>query len=156
MRKLSCAGLMAVALLALAGCDKVEENTTIVNSTTSAPVNSPAHNQGRSCTDCHDWNLVQLHDSASPDYNGDCLKCHGDMTDGTTLSELVQAIHPRMNPYVYQAAGETTVTNNVCIHCHTSVDFLEGSAGGIRKQVAPQKCVTCHTVAGPGGQLYQN
>ncbi|MBI2933534.1 MAG: hypothetical protein HYY16_17975 [Planctomycetes bacterium] len=136
-------------------CDRKTENTYTTTVVGAPAPNDPAHNQGQNCNTCHNWNLVQVHDSGSPAYNSDCMRCHGDMSQETTLSSGVQGIHPRMCPYVYQAAGQTTTTNEVCVYCHESVDFLDKSAGNLRKQVAVGKCVTCHTAAGPGRQLYQ-
>ena len=149
-----------LGLLLAVGCDKVENVTT--TTTTTAAATDVAHNQGKSCTDCHtNWNLVQMHDSSSSQYNGDCILCHGDRTKDTTLSSSVTAIHPKMCPYVYQAAGQTTMNNAVCVYCHQNTEFMgdvtSGSGANLRKQVnVSTKCVMCHTVAGPGKELYKN
>ncbi|MHC4605919.1 MAG: hypothetical protein ACYTAF_03180 [Planctomycetota bacterium] len=145
----------ALAALLVTACDKKDENIFLTTTpATTAPTDS-AHHKGESCDACHDWNIVQLHDAGSPEYNDDCMTCHGDMTDETTLSTSVTGIHPEMCPEVFQAAGTTTYTNAVCIYCHQSVDILGGSAGHLRKQVDVADCRTCHSVAGPGRELYE-
>ncbi len=146
----------ALAVLANGACDRGNDETTIISTTAPSPPNAPAHGMKTSdCNSCHAWNIVQLHDSGSPEYNSDCILCHGDMSDEKSLSASVPGIHPWMCPYVYQAAGQTEMNNDVCIYCHKSVDFLETSAGNLRKQVAASECRTCHTVAGPGRELYE-
>lgn len=154
MKKLVClVALLAPPLLLSACGDDVTKNIT---QQTAPVVAAPAHHQGETCSSCHtDWNLVQMHDAASPSYNDDCITCHGDMSDETTLSNAVLGIHPRMCPYVYQAAGETEMNNNVCRYCHQSVDFLDHSAGNLRRQVDVDLCQNCHTRAGPGRELYE-
>lgn len=149
---LACALL---AVLACASCSPNGDTFYTTGATATAAAKSPAHNQGKSCITCHDWNVVQMHNAASSDYNGDCIKCHGDMSDEKTLSASVPGIHPRMCPYVYQAAGQKEMNNTVCTHCHSTIDFQEESAGDLRRQVATSKCVTCHTTAGPGRELYK-
>ncbi|MEW6744940.1 MAG: hypothetical protein AB1486_19475 [Planctomycetota bacterium] len=145
--------LVLLALISGWSCEENDYSTTVQE---VAPINDPAHHQGKDCSTCHsEWNLVQIHDSSSPVYNGDCILCHGDMTDETTLSDSVPGIHPRMCPYVYQAAGALEISNEVCMYCHESVDLLGGSAGNLCKQVEASICQSCHTVAGPGRELYQ-
>lgn len=154
---------LALAALGTASCERTEEKfvtdpTTVSSSQLAQTFNSPAHHKGQDCVSCHvTWNLVAIHDKSSSGYNSDCISCHGDMSDETSLSSSVQAIHPRMCPYVYQAAGEAsnTTTNAVCAYCHVSVDFVGGSAGNLRKQVAAENCISCHRLAGPGRLLYQ-
>ncbi|MBI4600849.1 MAG: hypothetical protein HY721_02705 [Planctomycetes bacterium] len=145
---------MASFLLLPVACRNGRDKT--VRITEEAPINDPAHHQGQDCVACHTtWNMVQLHDASSPAYNSDCIKCHGDMTDETTLDDDVEGIHPRMVPYVLQAAGQTETNNTVCAYCHESVDLLGGSAANLRKQVAASDCQGCHTLAGPGRELYE-
>ncbi|MBI2191658.1 MAG: hypothetical protein HYU36_06720 [Planctomycetes bacterium] len=124
-----------------------------------------AHNQGTDCASCHTtWNLVSVHDSSSQGFNSDCMLCHGDMTSetpgatntrGVRASSSVQGIHPLMVPYVYQASGQSTVNNTVCLHCHKSVDILGESAGDLSRQTSATDCRSCHTLAGPGKELYK-
>lgn len=156
MRRLAWLAVLLAASMLVVSCAD-ERNTFLstagTSSTTAAA--SPAHHQGETCATCHtDWNLEALHDSSSTVYGNDCIKCHGDMSSETTLSAQVQGIHTRMCPFVYQATGQTSMTNTVCVYCHTTVDLRDESAGNIRRQVAMSKCNTCHTAAGPGRQLY--
>jgi len=151
--------VVVLAVLLLASCRKKRETNVYVQNDEEVTYQSPAHNQGKSCISCHDWNIVQLHNSKSTQYNGDCIKCHGDKLSPvteTTLDSNVDAIHPRMCQYVYQAAGQETMNNTVCVYCHVNVDFLGQSAGNLRKQVEAESCVKCHTSAGPGKQLYED
>jgi cytochrome c553 len=90
-----------------------------------------------------------MHDAASAQYNPDCISCHGDMTDRTTLSADVEEIHPTMIPWVLPAGGEPRINNQTCASCHESVDFLGGSAANLRKQVAVTICAGCHGPPGP-------
>lgn len=115
----------------------------------------PAHNWGEECSKCHtDWNLGAMHDSSSNKYNPDCIKCHGNMLWEETLDTNIQAIHPKMIKYVLPETGETEITSNTCRYCHRSVDFYEGSAGNIRKQVASSICADCHAPQGGAKVLY--
>lgn len=154
--------VLVLAIPAIEGCRKVKKTTNYVKSEEEVVAKAPAHYMGEdSCAKCHSWNLVAMHDSASPQYAADCIKCHGDMSGETTLSGEVQGIHPRMCPYVFEAAGETEMTSAVCRYCHSDTqrmqDYSGGSGGALRKQVnAELKCVECHTSDGPGKELYKN
>ncbi len=145
-----------LAVWCIAGCEKKDENVFLMAGETTPPPNDPAHYKGQSCDTCHeDWNIVQLHDASSPLYDSDCMKCHGDMTDETTLDATVMGVHPKKCPQVFLAAGVTTYTNAVCVYCHKSVDILGSSAGNLLKQVEVAECRACHTAAGPGKVLYK-
>jgi len=98
-------------------------------------------------------NLIAIHNSESPSYDNDCIKCHGDMTSETTLNPNIQGIHPFMMPFAPAYKGE--ITNDLCVSCHINVDFVEGSAGNLRRNVAVEVCVSCHTPRGPGKELYR-
>lgn len=98
-------------------------------------------------------NLIAIHNSESPSYDNDCIKCHGDMTSETTLNPNIQGIHPHMMPFTPGYEGK--ITNELCVTCHTNVDFVEESAGNLRRNVAVEQCVPCHTPAGPGKELYR-
>lgn len=145
-----------------ASCRKVKKTTVTADEDEVAVVKAPAHYMGeQSCDTCHTWNLVAMHNVASPQYADDCIKCHGDMTNEVTLSEDVEGIHSRMCEYVYEAAGETSLTSAVCRYCHADTqrmqDYRGDSGGALRKQVnAELKCVECHTSAGPGREFYKN
>lgn len=157
MKKKILVAAAAAALLVTVSCDKVEktifEGTT---TTTSATGGGPPHHSGESCIECHTtWNIQQLHDASSTEYNSDCTLCHGDMSSETSLSASVPAIHPKMIPYVISAAGQTTTNGAVCRYCHQTVNYLDGSSANLRKHVAASNCHACHTLAGPGKQLYQ-
>jgi len=97
-------------------------------------------------------NLIAIHNSESLSYDNDCIKCHGDMTSEATLDPNIQGIHPFMMPFAPGYEGK--ITNELCVTCHISVDFVEESAGNLRRNVAVEQCVSCHTPAGPGKELY--
>lgn len=148
-----------IAVLLAAGCRKKRETNVYYGEEEEVSYASPAHNQDKSCNTCHEWNLVQIHDSSSPQYIGDCIKCHGDKQNPeleTTLAEGQASIHVNMCQYVYDAAGQESMTNEVCIYCHQTVDFLGQSGAGIRRQADPDGCAQCHTSSGPGRELYQD
>ena len=97
-------------------------------------------------------NLIALHNSESPSYDKDCIKCHGKKTSDTTLNPDIPAIHPFMMPFTPGYTGK--ITNELCATCHTSVDYVEGSAGNLRRNVAVGWCVLCHIPGGTGKELY--
>ncbi len=140
--------LMVAAIIAI-GCAKEREKEE------ATKVIEPAHNWGEECAKCHtDWNLNAMHNASSPRYNPDCIKCHGNMLWEESLDAKVEAIHPKMIKYVLPETGEEEITNKTCVYCHRSVDFLEGSAGNIRKQVASSICAECHAPQGGAKVLY--
>lgn len=85
-------------------------------------------------------NDVAVHLNASRYASSECIKCHGNMQDQTTLDSSVEGIHPK----------HTRVTTLTCTDCHQSVDLLQKSGANLRRQVDVQKCVDCH-----GTTLYQ-
>ena len=141
---------MVIGLLFLGGCAKEREKTTASTSCVQ-----PAHHWGENCSTCHKtWNLMAIHTTTTTSYNNECLMCHGNKLCAKSLSANVPDIHVKMMKYVFHATGDRGVTNNTCQHCHKEVDFHEGSAAGIRKQVAAQGCDDCHGPKGPGKPLY--
>ncbi len=103
-------------------------------------------------------NLVAMHRSSSSQYNPDCLlsSCHDRMMDDEqSLDPRIAAIHKKMIPYVPGYNPRKGVSSTTCRHCHRSVDLISKSASSLRKNVSPQICVVCHTVAGPGILLYR-
>lgn len=148
-----------IAVLVVAGCRRKRETKVYYEDEEEVVSASPAHNQDRSCSECHEWNLVQIHDSSSPDYNDDCIRCHGDKQDPAneaTLAEDYSKTHVNMCQYVYEAAGQDTMNNAVCVYCHQTVDLLGGSSAGLRLHVDADGCAQCHTSSGPGRELYQD
>lgn len=141
-------GLLLIAMVAV-GCAKEREKEE------ASKIIEPAHHWGEECRVCHtDWNLNAIHDASSPKYNSDCLKCHGNMLWEQSLDAKVEAIHPKMIKYVLPETGENEITSTTCRYCHRSVDFLESSAGNIRKQVASNICADCHAPGGGAKVLY--
>jgi hypothetical protein len=105
-----------------------------------------------------DQNLVAMHKSSSSQYNPNCLTngCHDRMLgDEQSLDPRFAAIHTRMIPYVPGYNPRKGVSDSTCRHCHRSVDLISKSASTLRKNVSPQICVVCHTVAGPGILLFR-
>jgi hypothetical protein len=116
---------------------------------------TPAEDIGRPdptavCQSCHpsldvsSLNLVAIHNPESPRYNSNCLHCHQDILNRTTLDPRVQEIHRRMLPYVGTWRGSPR--NEDCAFCHRGGVDLSGerSAAGIRRQVPTQSCAGCH------------
>lgn len=99
-------------------------------------------------------NIRALHEANSPQYNGDCLSCHRDVMQRTTLNPKIQDVHIVMMPFVegYNAAKGPTNAN--CTSCHKGVDFEGHSTAGIRNEVDAESCARCHGPAGPGKKFY--
>ncbi|MBI5116108.1 putative metal-binding motif-containing protein [Candidatus Poribacteria bacterium] len=94
-------------------------------------------------------NLISLHDSKSRQYDNQCVKCHGTMQSETSLDPFIPGAHQAMLPQIPAATD-----NDKCLHCHTTVDLREHSAGALRRQVNPNLCAACHSSLGPGRKLY--
>lgn len=102
------------------------------------------------CQSCHPsldvslLNLTAIHNPESTRYNANCLHCHQDILNRTTLDPRVQEIHRRMLPYLGTWRG--TPRNEDCAFCHRGgVDFSgDHSAAGLRRQVPTQYCAGCH------------
>ena len=95
-------------------------------------------------------NIIALHDTASPQFNGDCLSCHKDVTKRTTLDPKIKDAHAIMMPFVPGYSAAKGATNETCNFCHKGVDLRDHSSAGIRKEVSPESCALCHGPAGPG------
>jgi hypothetical protein len=93
-------------------------------------------------------NLRALHNPASARYDGECIKCHGDIPEEATLSTAVPGVHPMM---LQQVGGETDTT---CVRCHVTVDFDSVSAGNVRRNVDVNICAACHATGGGGYPFY--
>jgi hypothetical protein len=93
-------------------------------------------------------NARALHNPRSPQYDRDCIKCHADVLEERSLDPSVRGAHPVMLPWV---GGET---NGACATCHRSVDFDNGSAANIRRNVDVEFCAACHSANGPGSPYY--
>jgi hypothetical protein len=103
-------------------------------------------------------NLVAMHKSTSSQFNPNCLAigCHDRMLDDEqSLDPRFAAIHNKMIPYVPGYNPRKGVSDTTCRHCHRSVDLISKSASTLQKNVSPQICVVCHTVAGPGILLFR-
>ena len=147
----------ALLVFAAASCNSNDDGLNLPTIEVSeAPMIDPAHHQDKSCVECHtDWNLVAMHDDSSSSFNSDCISCHGNMLHETTLSEDVGGVHLVKMPWLLQTSGQAEINNQLCLHCHPTVDLLEKSAGNIRRQVDVDICRGCHTSAGPGRELYK-
>ncbi|MFQ5868006.1 MAG: cytochrome c3 family protein [bacterium] len=82
-------------------------------------------------------NYISLHDSSSPDYNPNCISCHGKMTSETTLDPQIESAHT--------LHLTSKLLNFGCTTCHQNVDLTEKSAASLRKQVDTELCTTCHS-----------
>ncbi|MBI5183063.1 MAG: hypothetical protein HY999_01680 [Nitrospinae bacterium] len=105
--------------------------------------------QGGSTSD----NLLAIHDKDSPNYNTDCIGCHGDMQDiGTLDPYLVEAHSINMSTRMCSIPSSG---NKRCWYCHRDgTDLLEKSAGNLRRNVDVAICAQCHGPKGPGKVLY--
>lgn len=95
-------------------------------------------------------NYISLHNSSSSEYRSDCLSCHSDILEESSLNPNIESAHQAM---MDQTPGQTTEAK--CVYCHASVDILQHSAGKIRKNVAAATCDVCHGPDGPGRQYFQ-
>ena len=154
--KWACWMPTTLLILAAAGCSSDDPLSLPPLEVTEAPMIDPAHHQDKSCVECHkDWNLVAMHNAESTSFNSDCISCHGSMQHETTLSESVGGVHLVKMPWLLQTSGESQINNQLCLHCHPTVDLLGKSAGNLRRQVDVDICRGCHTSAGPGRELYK-
>lgn len=88
--------------------------------------------------------LIALHDDLTEVASDECIGCHGNKAEETSLDPDIETVHVIHIPMLQE-----------CNFCHKSADLLEGSAASLRKQVDPQICFGCHGPEGPGPQLYQ-
>jgi hypothetical protein len=102
------------------------------------------------CQSCHPGldvsalNLIALHDPNARRYNRNCLHCHQDILNRTTLDPRVTEIHRRMLPHTGTWRGSPR--NEDCIFCHAAVDLSgERSAAHLRRQVSTRACTGCHS-----------
>lgn len=123
--RLSAVPLIFAAALSL-GCDSKEETEYVYGTSDASP-----YLKGQ--------NIIYFHATASQQDPADCMGCHGDMSNETSLAEGTQAYHPM------HASNTSQYT---CVTCHTSVDLLERSGTSARKQAGPTLCASCH---GPNG-----
>ncbi len=88
--------------------------------------------------------LIELHSDLTKLPAAQCIDCHGNKAEETSLQADIKTPHTIHIPIVKE-----------CNVCHKKADLLEGSAATLRKQVDPQTCKGCHGSGGPGPQLYQ-
>ncbi len=92
--------------------------------------------------------LVALHDAKSPSFDKNCLGCHGNIMQRTTLNPKIKEAHAAMLPFAPAYDAKVGVTNDVCISCHGKVDLLQHSGEQIRKNVDVASCAACHGKSG--------
>lgn len=88
--------------------------------------------------------LIALHEDLTEVASDECIGCHGNKAEETSLDPDIETAHAIHIPMIEE-----------CNSCHKGADLLEGSAASLRKQVDPQICFGCHGPEGPGPQLYQ-
>ncbi len=93
-------------------------------------------------------NLAALHTPGSPQFRGECLACHGDIMERTTLKPGIKEAHAAMIPFLPDYDPKVGVTNSTCQSCHSKVDIVQHSGVQIRKNSDPSMCAACH---GQGG-----
>ncbi len=88
--------------------------------------------------------LITLHQDLTTVASDECIDCHGNKAEETSLNPDIKTPHTIHLPMLKE-----------CSVCHKKADLLEGSAAALRKQVDPQICNGCHGPGGSGPQLYQ-
>ena len=82
-------------------------------------------------------NLQALHLEAGSLQAEQCIGCHGNKAEETSLSDEVATPH------------NIHLTNELlkfqCNTCHQQVDLTEGSANSLRRQVDVELCAKCHS-----------
>ncbi|MGC8915644.1 MAG: hypothetical protein ACP5NF_01535 [Thermoanaerobaculum sp.] len=101
-------------------------------------------------------NLQAIHDPQSQSYNPRCLSCHqGVLRDGSQ-DPRVASFHQAMLPFTPGYSARKGAQDNNCVFCHrNAVDFDQGSAASLRRNVAVEACVYCHGRSGPGPVYYR-
>ena len=99
-------------------------------------------------------NIKALHNPASARFNGDCLSCHRDVTQRTTLDPKIKDAHAVMIPFVPGFVAAKGPTNENCSFCHKGADLSGHSTSGIRKDVNADSCALCHGPGGPAKKFY--
>ncbi|MFQ6088767.1 MAG: cytochrome c3 family protein [Candidatus Methanofastidiosia archaeon] len=82
-------------------------------------------------------NLYTLHLNALSLESRECIDCHGDKSQETSLKEGVET------PHKIHLTSE--ILNFECVTCHQKVDIQEGSAASLRRQVDVEFCAKCHS-----------
>jgi len=88
--------------------------------------------------------MIGIHDSASDNYNSDCLACHSERLKEVSLDHTIPAFHAVHTGVRVPYFGRD---NERCLKCHVpGPDFLTYSAGGLRRQVdhIAVGCTFCH------------
>lgn len=142
----SSATLDASAADASAGLDASAESAVPRD---GAPADGGLYDPRAICQSCHPglnvsrMNLVGIHNPESARYLGNCLHCHADIVNRTTLDPNVPNIHRRMIPYTGTFNG--VPRNQDCLFCHRTVEFGGNHSGAeLRRQVATVLCTGCH------------
>ncbi|MFQ6120202.1 MAG: cytochrome c3 family protein [Methanosarcinales archaeon] len=82
-------------------------------------------------------NMIDLHSDLTNITDYQCLSCHSEIPQETTLNASYKAPHP--------THLESNYLNFKCNDCHKSVDLIEQSAGNLRRNVDVDICATCHS-----------
>ncbi len=98
--------------------------------------------------------LSAIHDSSSPSFDKNCLKCHADVMKRRTSNAKIKDAHAAMVPFAPGYNAKAGATNEVCVSCHANVDVLQHSAAQIRKEVSVTICAGCHNAAGPSSKKF--
>jgi hypothetical protein len=93
-------------------------------------------------------NIIAVHDSSYRAYRKECKECHSDISNAQSLDPSIPAAHKAMFPWTPGKAGD----DKQCRWCHKTVDLVEGSGGGLKKQVDVILCALCH---GPFERIVQ-
>lgn len=87
---------------------------------------------------------IVIHDPESPEYDADCISCHGDKLNEVSLDCKTPTAHARM----LDLFG---LGNDRCLECHqVGTNFFNESAGDLRRQVVMEEvqCTLCHNDPG--------
>lgn len=98
--------------------------------------------------------LAAIHDAKSPVFDKNCLGCHGDIMQRTTLNPKIKEAHAAMIPFAPGYDAKVGVTNENCISCHGKVDLVRHSGEQIRKNADVASCGACHSKTGPSSKKF--
>ena len=103
-------------------------------------------------------NIIAIHNPSSPQYDDNCLNCHGDIPNAQSLNSAIPNAHVAMLPFTPGEGSDQCIwchrdVSNTLIHTMAQVGAFQNN---IRKTVDTQLCAICHGPVGPGKPFYQS
>lgn len=86
-------------------------------------------------------NDTAAHKSSAAITNSECITCHGQKANETSLDPFTFSAHKK---HLKSAFLRFLPATNGCGECHESTDLDQGSGGTVNKQVDVAFCRTCH------------